>query len=85
MKYRVDGDKIVFDKPIKKGKDNIRVYFYREVDERQATDYPIATANSNGTNTYDWADGVKIFNIDIRIPKFFGLIKGKWERVTEDK
>lgn len=83
MKYKYVDNKIIFDKPIKKGKDNIKIYFYRFADERKTTDLPVATTYGNNTREYDMTSlkPVMIHTVHIRQPKLFGLIKGKWEIV----
>jgi hypothetical protein len=83
MKYKLIDNKIIFDKPIKKGKMNIKVFFTRFLDEREATDLPNVTTDSNGTKEYDVSSlqPFIIHTIHIRQTRLFGLLKGKWEIV----
>ena len=81
MKYKLINNKIIFDKPIKKGKMNIKVFFTRNVDERDTCDLPICTTDGKNTNEYPFIEGVLIGTIHVRQPKLFGLLKGKWEIV----
>lgn len=82
--YNKEEKTVIFSKPIKKGKDNIKIYFYRNIDERDTYDYPVATTNANGTNKFDWLSGFDIMGINIKQPKLFGLLGNKWEVVTEE-
>lgn len=80
FKYDKSKEVIVFNRPIKRS-EIIRVYFYREVDERQTIDYPIATANGEGKNELSWFGNFKIFRIEVKKTRLFGLLKSKWEIV----
>lgn len=76
IKYYHDksNNQIFFTQKIPKGRNNIKVYFYRNRDETKLSDYPIATCDG-GIDTVSWIDGFEILTIHIRIRKWF---KSKW-------
>ncbi len=78
IKYKLNKNTIIFNKSIKKG-GNIKVYFHRNIDERETTDLPVATTNTDGEREYNWPIDGEILTIQVRQPKLFGLLKGKWE------
>lgn len=76
--YKIENDKIIFNQPIK-GKNAIKVYFYRlGLDESTQSDLPICTTDGNGTNEYQWVNGVNILTIHIKKKRLFGLLGYKW-------
>lgn len=87
MKYTIQKDSIIFDKPIKKGKGNIKIYLTRMLDEREATDLPVATTDGNGTKKYSIKSlmPMMINAVHIRQDRLWGLLKGKWQIIEEHK
>ena len=79
ISYTVNDGVITFNKPIK-GRGAIKIYFFREVDERATADFPrpFVTADGNGTPHYQWINGFKIHAVHVRVRKFFGLLGSKW-------
>lgn len=84
-KYNLIKNQIIFDKPVRKGKNVIKVYFNRNVDEREQSDYPLAyTSSERNQKIFDWIDGFEIIDIIINQKRFFGLIDC-WVQVIKDE
>lgn len=82
MKYYHDkqNKKIIFSKPLKKCRDGVKVYFFRNVDETKTHDYPVATANTErGQKELSWFDNYEITGVLIKQKRFLGIFGSKWK------
>jgi hypothetical protein len=86
MKYRHDKEnkQIIFDTAPRKGKNAIKVLFYRLVDEREKWDYPVAYADiKKGQKVFDWVEDVEILEILVKEPRYLGLFGSRWKVVDK--
>jgi len=86
MKYyhNKNSNKIVFDVAPRKGKNSLKIYFYLPPKEEQSlTKYPVAfTDIETNQKVFDWFNGVEIYKIFIKEPKYFGLFGSRWREIN---
>ena len=86
MKYTQDKKgktvTLTFSPNPRKVKDGIKIYHYRNVDERETTDYPIAIADS--AKQLDWFSEHEILRVEYKRPRLFGLLGHRWEIVEKN-
>ncbi len=83
MKYKIDKNKIIFYKPLKKRKNGIKILFYRDpYTEKQKHDYPVAIADiERNQREFSWPmESIKILEVLVEQPKFksFPFIWYRW-------
>ena len=82
MKWYLKNNKLHLTyRPPFKIRNGLKVLFYRQVDEREMTDYPVAYTDLPKSGVVDWIDGVHILQVLIRKPRWYGLLGFKWEVV----
>lgn len=84
MKYRLEGDLLKFDHPLKKSKGGLKVLFYRDPRfEAEKIDYPVAyTDIKKGQTIFSLPDEtIKVFEVIVKQPKyrFFPFIWHEWK------
>ncbi len=89
MKYNLKDNQIVFDRPLKKTKDGIKIYFYRHPDvKRNKAEYPVAYTDINkGQIKYDLPyHSIELFEVLVKQPKYklFPFVWYKWEVVEKE-
>lgn len=86
--YFLDKEKklLIFNPPLKKCKNGIRVYFTRCLDEKVAADCPIAHTDAPNANFVTWDfDNFNIIEVMVKRRVLFGIFGYRWELLEEKK
>lgn len=73
LTWKLENKEIVFSKPLKKRKDGIKVWFYRNPKiEIKSADYPVCFTDSKRRKNYAWLDGFEILDVAIKKRRWWG-------------